>query len=221
MSNISHEIRTPLNSILGFSELIIDESFTEIEKQDFAKSIVLNGNNLLNVINDIIDISKIESGEITVRKGNVLVNSVVEEIVRLFKYRIQENKLDFVVSSHEPIDETCCIYADKDRVIQIFTNLVGNALKFTHQGHIELGYRPIGNFVEFYVMDTGIGIAPEFHEKIFERFRQVEDSDSRKHGGNGLGLAITKNLVELMGGKIWLESEPGRGTKFYFTLPSK
>lgn len=118
-------------------------------------------------------------------------------------------------------DGETVIFADTDRLKQIFNNLISNAIKFTSTGSIEIGYQPKGNLVEFYVKDTGIGIPVEYQEKIFERFRQVESSTTRKFGGNGLGLAITRNLVELMGGKIWLESELGKGTVFRFTLPGK
>jgi signal transduction histidine kinase len=135
--------------------------------------------------------------------------------------KIEEKRIEF---------RTCCLFsesekevfvlADKERLHQIFNNLISNALKFTSEGFIEIGYKPLGDMVEFHVKDTGIGISPVFYDKIFERFRQVEAEKTRKYGGNGLGLSITKNLVELMGGKIWLESEEGKGSTFYFTLPA-
>jgi len=117
------------------------------------------------------------------------------------------------------MDEDVIVFADPDRLNQIFNNLMNNAIKFTPHGSVQIGYQPMNNMVQFYVKDTGIGIATEFHDKIFERFRQVEISKARNYGGNGLGLAITKNLVELMGGRIWLESQSEKGSTFHFTLP--
>ena len=136
-----------------------------------------------------------------------------------FAIQVESRNLEFSVLD-DVIDSDIEFVADTDRLMQIFNNLISNALKFTKKGAIEIGYQLKGKMIEFYVKDSGIGIPAEYHDKIFDRFRQVEDADTRKYGGNGLGLAITKNLVELMDGKIWLESELGRGSTFYFTLPS-
>ncbi|HAQ19906.1 MAG TPA: hypothetical protein DCR40_11835 [Prolixibacteraceae bacterium] len=220
LANMSHEVRTPLNSIIGFSELLADSKFEQEQKDEFIRHIISNGNNLLAIISDIMDISKLESGEIKIHIIEIPVERFISNLLDQFTFLIKEKSLDFKVFFSENDGETI-IFADADRLNQIFNNLINNAIKFTSAGGIEIGYQPKGNLVEFYVKDTGIGIPVEYQEKIFERFRQVESSTTRKFGGNGLGLAITRNLVELMGGKIWLESELGKGTVFRFTLPGK
>lgn len=219
LANMSHEIRTPLNSIIGFSELLGDPDFDNTQKYEFTNHIVLNGNNLLNIISDIVDISKIESGEIVIRNCVIPVHSLLDEIRTNHLLKAEEKKLQLKCSCPFPEGSPESVFADKERLHQIFNNLISNALKFTSEGYIEIACRPIGEMIEFHVSDTGIGIPPDYHHKIFDRFRQVEASYSRKYGGNGLGLAITKNLVELMGGQIWVESEIGKGSTFYFTLP--
>lgn len=220
LANMSHEVRTPLNSIIGFSELLTDPEFQdEKQKKEFLQQIITNGNNLLSIINDILDISKIESGELKIYKNEIQVGQFISGIRERFVFQAKEKNVDLRLTLPKIADETK-IVADSNRLHQIFNNLISNALKFTSHGSIEIGYRVARPMIEFFVKDTGIGILPEFHEKIFERFRQVELEKTRKFGGNGLGLAITKNLVEMMGGKIWIESEFGTGSAFYFTLPA-
>lgn len=219
LANMSHEVRTPLNSILGFSTLLADIEFNKTQRDEFIYHIIRNGNNLLNIINDIMDISKIESGEIKLHKGPVEAGTFVAGIKNQFSFQTKEKELEIKLSVPVAGDQTI-VYADKDRLHQVLSNLVSNAMKFTFKGHIEIGYQPKGDEVEFFVKDTGIGIPKEYHDKIFQRFRQVETEKNRKYGGNGLGLAITKNLLELMDGRIWLNSEPGQGTAFHFTLPA-
>lgn len=220
LANMSHEIRTPLNSIMGFSELLADAEFDEEQRQEFIGHIISSGNNLLNIINDILDISKIESGEIVIRNTEIRVKSLLDEISARYLIKVEDKSLRFICdySLGESFPEIS-VFADRERLQQIFNNLLSNALKFTYSGYIALGCRILEKEIKFWVKDTGIGILPEYHEKIFERFRQVESSYKRNYGGNGLGLAITKNLVELMGGHIWLDSEPGKGSTFYFSLP--
>ena len=218
LANMSHEIRTPLNSIIGFSELLADNYFDEEQKTEFIHHIIGNGNNLLNIISDIVDISKIEARVITIRKSNVQINRLMDEIKATFFINKEDKLLQFKLNIPEDSQEISVV-ADKERLQQVFNNLIGNALKFTAKGYIEVGCKQIDGLVEFYVKDTGIGISSTNHSKIFDRFRQVESSNNRSFGGNGLGLAISKNLIELMGGKIWVESELGKGSTFYFTLP--
>ncbi|HAH23941.1 MAG TPA: hypothetical protein DCL77_09330 [Prolixibacteraceae bacterium] len=218
LANMSHEVRTPLNSIIGFSELLADPDFEEEQKNEFIHHIVTNGNHLLTIISDIMDISKMESGEVKIRKTQLNAQKILSNVKEQFSFQAEAKNLELKLILPDTDQETV-IFADADRLHQIFNNLVGNALKFTSKGKIEIGYYPYGNMVEFYVKDTGIGIPEEYHDKIFDRFRQVEDAKTRTFGGNGLGLAISKNLVELMGGKIWVESESGMGSTFYFTLP--
>ena len=220
LANMSHEIRTPLNSIIGFSELLGDDDYGVEMKNSFISHIIANGNNLLNIISDIVDISKIESGEITIRKTTFQVENFLIEIKDMYELKAKEKQLSLkCFCSCNNKNEAIIVIADKERLVQVFNNLISNALKFTSEGHIEIGCYQSGEMVEFYVKDTGIGIPADYLEKIFVRFRQVEASYTRKYGGNGLGLAISKNLVELMGGKIRVESELGKGSTFYFTLP--
>ncbi len=220
LANMSHEIRTPLNSIIGFSELLDDADFEAEQKKVFIHQIISNGNNLLNIISDIMDISKMESGEITIRKSKVDVKQFLDEIRSMHIFKLDEKKLLFEIEClYSETNADIFVLADKERLQQIINNLISNALKFTSEGYIRIGCRQTDEMVEFHVKDTGIGIPPDYHHKVFDRFRQVEASYTRKFGGNGLGLAISKNLVELMGGKIWVESEMGKGSTFYFTLP--
>lgn len=218
LANMSHEIRTPLNSIIGFSELLSDSDFEIDQKKEFIQHIITNGDNLLNIINDIMDISRMESGQVSIRESKIHVNRFIEGIKEQFALKFEDINLEFKLEIPDSEHEIF-ILADDDRLRQIFNNLISNALKFTSQGYIQLGYQVKGEMVEFCVTDTGIGIPTEYHDKIFDRFRQVESFNSRKYGGNGLGLAITKNLIELMGGKIWMESEYGKGSSFSFVLP--
>jgi len=220
LANMSHEVRTPLNSIIGFSELLADPDFEQEQKREFIDHIVTNGNQLLTIISDIMDISKMESGEITIRKTQIKTQKFVSSVIDQYTFQAEAKKLELKLILPDTKEETA-LFADEDRLSQIFNNLVGNALKFTAKGTIEIGYYPNGEMVEFYVRDTGIGITAEYQDKIFDRFRQVEDAKTRTYGGNGLGLAISKNLVELMGGKIWVKSIPGKGSTFYFTIPCK
>lgn len=219
LANMSHEVRTPLNSIIGFSELLADADFEEDQRKEFIQHIITNGNNLLSIISDIMDISKLESGEITIRKSQINAAKFLSDIKDHYAYQAESQKLGLQVNLPDNHAGTL-LMADGERLRQIFNNLVSNAFKFTSNGSIEIGYTTNNKEFEFFVKDSGIGIAPDFHDKIFERFRQVEAEKTRKYGGNGLGLAITKNLVELMGGKIWLESELGKGSTFYFSLPA-
>jgi len=220
LANMSHEIRTPLNSIIGFSELLADSHFEIEQKDEFIGHIINNGNSLLSIISDIMDISKMESGMVSIRTKEVQVFKIVSEIRKQFLVRFEEKGIDFQIEYAKEL-ESVQVLADPERLNQIFNNLVSNALKFTTQGFVLLKYYRVGEILQFQVKDTGIGIPTAFHTKIFDRFSQVEASNSRRYGGNGLGLAITKNLIELMGGRIWLESEPEVGTSFYFTLPLK
>jgi len=200
LANMSHEVRTPLNSIIGFSELLADPYFEEEQKNEFIQSIIMSGNNLLTIISDIMDISKMESGEITIRKKQINAQKFISGIKEQFTFLAEAKNLELKLTLPDNNEETILI-TDSERLSQIFNNLIGNALKFTSQGQIEIGYHNRGTMTEFYVRDTGIGIPQEYQDKIFERFRQVEDSKTRSYGGNGLGLAITKNLVRVSGGE--------------------
>ena len=222
LANMSHEIRTPLNSIIGFSGLLLDDETTEDEKEMFSKLIRTAGMSLMQLIGDIIDISKIEAGQVTIKKTMFNVNSFLQDILLTFKQE-KENQdrsdieLKLVLSDKA---SELKIETDSHRLQQIFNNLLTNSLKFIDEGFIEFGYLSITpEYIQFYVKDTGVGIDTTKREKIFEQFGQDKITYSRNKEGTGLGLAISKTFVELLGGKIWLDSELDAGSTFYFTIP--
>lgn len=221
LANMSHEIRTPMNAILGFSDLLSSNEYEEEEKKEFVEMIKSSGRLLLNLINDIIDISKIEAGELKIQKTSFPIVELLDEAYQTFKQQLERNNKTNVklILNHRDKIEHELITTDKLRLQQILTNLLSNALKFTSEGQIEFGVLCINGEFEFYVRDSGIGIPENKLEVVFERFRQADDSHTRMFGGTGLGLAITKNLTMLLDGKIWVESIVGKGTVFYFTLP--
>lgn len=216
LANMSHEIRTPLNSIIGFSDLLFDPYFDSDQQAEFVNAIKQNGNNLLTIITDIMDISQIEAGQITIRRSDFSIEILLSEMYNEFDNSCKMKGLEFRYSKPH-VDSK--IVGDKDKIKRIISNLVSNAIKFTERGYIEVSCNIGADSVQFYVKDTGIGISKENHDIIFERFRQIEAANTRTYGGNGLGLAIAKQLVERMGGRITLESEIGKGTTFYFSVP--
>ncbi|HEY3369555.1 MAG TPA: PAS domain S-box protein [Prolixibacteraceae bacterium] len=218
LANMSHEIRTPLNSIIGFSELLSNPDFVQDGEFQFAQLINKSGNNLLAIISDIMDLSKIEAGQVEVKNRLFSVNHLMSDIQKEYSFKAFERKIELKLDPSNPTEEFI-INSDQIKLRQILVNLVANSIKFTDRGYVEMGMRVKGDFLEFQIKDTGIGIPAEFKTHIFERFRQVESQDTRKYGGTGLGLAICKNLVELLGGTLWLESEHGKGSTFYFTIP--
>jgi PAS domain S-box-containing protein len=218
LANMSHEIRTPLNSIIGFSELLLDPDFNTEQHAEFAKTINASGNGLLSIISDIMDISKIEAGQVVLKRGILSVHKLIKDIQKQYTFKAIENGTELRLDPSNP-EEEIFIESDENKLRQILINFVSNAIKFTEHGIIEIGVRSLNEAIQFHVKDSGIGIPNEHHDKIFERFRQLEPSNSRKYGGNGLGLAISKSLVELLGGEIRVESEQGKGSTFYFTIP--
>lgn len=218
LANMSHEIRTPLNSILGFSDLLTDPNLDQITRNEYSSLINSSGGNLLAIINDVLDLSKIEAGQIELSESEFSARKLISEIQKEYSVKARSKGIILRLAENKS-DSEIVLFSDRIRVKQVLINFVGNALKFTEKGYIEISVQLLNESVLFQVTDTGIGIDKAFHDKIFERFRQVESSQTRKYGGNGLGLAITKNLVELLGGKIWLESEPGIGSSFFFSLP--
>ncbi|MBC8004243.1 MAG: PAS domain S-box protein, partial [Verrucomicrobia bacterium] len=218
LANMSHEIRTPLNSIIGFSELLTDPDYDPSQQYHIARMIYFSGNNLLSIINNLLEISKIEAGQVQIDKKPFLVNKLVNDLQKEYLFKSIEKGIELMVDSFNPVEE---VYIISDEVIvrKILLNFLSNAIKFTRQGSIKLGFQVHKNVIEFSVKDTGIGIPSEFHDKIFEHFRQVEDANTRKYGGNGLGLSISKGLVNTLGGEIWMESEKGKGSTFYFSVP--
>jgi PAS domain S-box-containing protein len=220
LHNVSHEIRTPMNAIIGFSALLSEPDTTEEERYQFIDIIFQSGSQLLSIINDIVDIANIESGLVKVNIKEMKLNSTLRGLDEQFSYKEKPDVLSITLDTGLP-DELSSILTDSTKVIQVLSNLINNATKFTKEGQIDFGYSLKDGFLEFFVKDTGIGIPPEHHEKIFERFFQVDNLISRKFGGTGLGLSICKAYVELLGGKIWVSSHPGKGTDFRFTIPYK
>ena len=224
LANMSHEIRTPMNAILGFTELLTmpDSEVTPEEKENFIKLINNSGNNLLQLIDDIIDISKIEAGQLKINIKNCNINSSLTDIWQSFlEIRKHKGKENIDIRINENVSEqNITIKTDPLRLNQVFINLIDNALKFTEDGFIEFGYEFKNNQeLLFYVKDTGLGMDRNKKDLVFNRFTKIEDDSSRLYRGAGLGLAISKSIVELLGGKIWVESALDVGSTFYFTLP--
>jgi PAS domain S-box-containing protein len=217
LANMSHEIRTPLNGILGFTELLVDPDFDAEQKNEMAKLILDNGELLLSIINDVLDISKIEAGQIVIQKSQFGVGKLISDIKDTFTVKAQQNGLEMKIARNDSAFNLE-LNTDYVRLRQVLTNLVSNALKYTEIGFVEIGCIEKINELTFYVKDSGIGVSEENKEKIFERFNRQE-AYTKKVGGAGLGLSIAKSFVEMLGGKIWVESEQGKGSCFYFTIP--
>ena len=218
LHNVSHEIRTPMNAIIGFSALLNEPDTPESDRHQFIDIIFQSGSQLLSIINDIVDVANIESGQVKLNIKEMNLNSSLRILDEQFSYKEKPDIISINLDTGLP-DEQAVIMTDSTKLIQILSNLINNASKFTRKGRIDFGYALKDGNLEFFVKDTGIGIPPEHHEKIFERFFQVDNLVSRKFGGTGLGLSICKAYVELLGGKIWLTSNPGKGTDFRFTIP--
>ena len=218
LANMSHEIRTPMNGILGFAELLKEPRLTGEEQQHYINIIERSGKRMLNVINDIVNISRIEAGQMGVSVSVTQINDQIQHVTDFFKPEAERKGLQLRVGNTLPVKESR-IHTDREKLYAILTNLLGNAMKCTNAGFIELGVDRKTDFLEFYVKDTGIGIPENQQEIIFERFRQGGDLTNQFTEGTGLGLSITKAYVELLGGKIRVESKPGEGSVFYFTFP--
>jgi PAS domain S-box-containing protein len=220
LHNISHEIRTPLNAIVGFSSFLARSDLNNAKRKEFADIVEMSGNQLVSIISDIISVATLDAGQEKANIQETDVRQILANTFEQFKYPLPKRGIDF--SYHcELTAQDAYILTDPVKLLQILTNLVGNALKFTDEGKVEFGCRLTGNLLNFYVEDTGIGIPPELHHSIFERFRQADLSTTRKYGGMGLGLAISMGYVELLGGTIGVESTPEKGSRFHFTLPWK
>ena len=218
LANMSHEIRTPMNSIIGFSEMLDMPDIENEKRNEFIEIIKINSYRLLSLIDDMIDVSKIEAGLIEIRQTKTNVNKLLSELHESFKFSANKKEVNLILDTGLK-NELSIIYVDNSKLNQILTNLINNAVKFTHKGEIKFGCKLKSDMLEFFVSDTGIGISKEHQNNIFERFRQVEVTATKKYEGTGLGLAISKALVEKMGGKIWVVSKPDFGSTFYFTIP--
>lgn len=221
LANMSHEIRTPMNSIVGFSELLEDPELSLEERLEYVNIIQKNSDKLLNFMDNLLDISIIESGQIQIKKSNCRINGILDELLTSFsilKIKQERENIDLRLKKASS-DNSFSIYTDSYRLQQIIINLVGNALKFTKEGWIEFGYSlEPDNIIRFYVQDTGVGIPNDKLAIIFDRFGQVEHKNINNNSGTGLGLAISKNLAELLGGILSVESTPGVGSLFYFDI---
>ena len=210
LANMSHEIRTPLNAIVGFSKLVIDAECTN-EKEQYAEIIERNSEILLNLFNDILDLSSLEADSLSFNIRPIKLIDICLQLEQQFCYKVK-NGTKLIL---DDVDTALYVSGDWNRIIQIISNLLSNAAKFTPKGEIHFGYREKEDFVEFYVKDSGIGIPAERVATIFQRFGKINDFVQ----GTGLGLTLCRMLVEKMGGRIWLRSQEGKGSRFYFTLP--
>ncbi|MCX6281243.1 MAG: PAS domain S-box protein [Bacteroidetes bacterium] len=218
LANMSHEIRTPMNGILGFANLLKEPHLSDAQQQQYIGIIEKSGDRMLSIINDIVSISKIESGQMEVSLSVINVNEQIEFIYDFFKPEIEKKGLK-MYDKNNLLSKESIIKTDREKLYAILTNLVKNAIKFTQAGSIEIGCERKAGFLEFFVKDTGQGVPQQQKEIIFQRFRQGNDLSARYNEGAGLGLSITKAFVKILGGKIWLQSTPGKGSVFSFTLP--
>jgi len=221
LTNLSYEIRTPMNAILGFAELLNQGDLSKEQKHDYAKIIRLKGNSLLTQIDEVTELSKFETGNIAINKTEFELNPLLTDLYTEYEAkRIQKAKTNIKLELKVP-DELAneMIFTDPGRLEQMLSNLLSNAIKFTEKGEIEFGYKKSGKFYKFFVKDTGIGIEEEDQNLIFNKFHEIEDIPTKKYGGSGLNLTISKHIVELLGGKIKLKSEPNKGSRFQINIP--
>jgi signal transduction histidine kinase len=219
---MSHEIRTPMNGILGFSDLLKTPNLSGKEQQQYIQIIEESGKRMLNILNDIVSVSKIESGLMEVNITATNINEQMDFVYSFFKPEVAEKGIRFLIKK-TLVEKEAFIQSDTEKLYGVLTNVVKNAIKFTKEGTIELGYelkiKSKVTEIEFYVKDTGIGVPKDKYLSIFDRFIQADVLGKMAYQGAGLGLSISKAYIELLGGKIWVESEEGKGSIFYFTLP--
>ncbi len=221
LANMSHEIRTPMNGIIGFSELLSNKTLNPTEREYYTSVIVKSGHQLLEIINDVLEISKIETGQLEVNQSAVKLYQLLESLVDFFKPKAIEKFVELNICVPDELKNTVLL-TDEGKLKQILNNLISNSVKFTSNGNINIGFSVVNDsYLEFYVEDNGIGIAKDEQKNIFERFTQANPKITRQHGGTGLGLSISQSLVEMLGGKIWVDSELDKGAKFSFSLPYK
>lgn len=219
MNNVSHEIRTPLNGILGFGQILSNPDFPSDEKEKYYRMLNDSSDRLLNTVNNFMDISLLTSGNQTIYKKEIQLENLIDEIIRKFEEACQAKDLILLVKKPHPVDDYIA-FTDAEVLGKILHQLIDNAVKFTSHGHITVGLKKKGNEFIFFVKDSGIGISEENKQRIFGNFDQEDDADTRQFQGTGLGLPIAKGLTELLAGKIWLDSQKGKGSTFYVSIPS-
>jgi PAS domain S-box-containing protein len=217
LQNVSHEIRTPLNAILGFSELIKNPELPEDERREYIDIIESGGYKLLAILNNVLELSRIETGDISINRSDINLPDFIQDLHTFFEPQAAAKglKMEIEVSTKDQL----LLNTDSTRLDQIFNNLINNAIKYTDKGLIRIGYEPREDSILFYVKDTGPGISPKQQARVFDRFYRSDDPKMLHHDGVGLGLAICLGLINALEGEIWLESESGRGTSFFFSLP--
>jgi signal transduction histidine kinase len=216
VANVSHELRTPLNGILGFSEIILEDA-KDAETREFAQTIHQSGKHLLSVVNDMLDVAKIEAGHMTLEPVVINIRSLLHEVALLHSSSAEQKGLKLHTLLEDDLPERMC--TDPTRLRQVINNLLSNAVKFTTKGEVTLSARWIDGQLVVGVRDTGAGIAPHVQEVVFERFRQATSFVTREHGGTGLGLALVREFIKLMGGQLHLSSQLGLGSYFEFSIP--
>ncbi len=219
LANMSHEIRTPMNSILGFAGLLKRPLVSEENRNKYIDLIEQGGKRMLNLINELIDISKIESGQMDVYISDTNFVGLVDEIYLFFEPEATTKEISLIWEKSEEINKHPIIKTDCEKINAVLTNLVKNAIKFTDEGSITIGCEIKNDFLLFSVKDTGIGIPSDKLEAVFDRFSQVKDPITSGYEGSGLGLSISKGYIDILGGKIWAESKKDKGSEFYFTIP--
>jgi signal transduction histidine kinase len=218
LANMSHELRTPLNAILGYTELILDKIYGDVPDKikEVLERLEKNGRHLLGLINDVLDLSKIEAGQLTLSLNDYSMQEVVHTVVNSVESLASEKNLALRISVASDLTVG---KGDEQRIVQVFLNLVGNAIKFTEEGEVKVEVTSSNSKFLVAVSDTGPGLSEADQQRIFEEFHQADSSSTKKKGGTGLGLAISKKIVAMHGGRIWVESSPGQGSTFWFTLP--
>ena len=221
LANVSHEIRTPMNGVMGFAELLKDESLTQEERLHYISIIEKSGDRMLELINDIVSISMVDSGQVKLNYTSENILELLETIKKLFEAQALEKGLKFEIIPCRESQKVSQLFMDREKVICVLSNVIKNALKYTIEGEIKISCIRDGDFVRFFITDTGVGIPDGQFESIFNRFVQVNMSYTKTYDGAGLGLAIAKSYSELMGGKIWAEPNPGGGSVFNLIIPFK
>jgi signal transduction histidine kinase len=218
LANMSHELRTPLNAILGYTELIIDDIYgvAPPKMREVLDRVQRNGKHLLGLINDVLDLSKIEAGQLSLQLGNFSIREMLQGVYAAVEPLATAKQLALKLDVPQGLPQG---RGDERRLSQVVLNLVGNAIKFTDQGEVKISAKSVNGSFTVAVKDTGPGIDAADQQKIFEEFQQADNSSTRSKGGTGLGLAISRRIVEMHGGRLWVESEPGHGSIFAFTLP--